>query len=191
MRRDSYDWNARHDIHLQLSQQGNKLKMKTAIASIVLSTSLVGCVATAETPILERNKETARQFYQDLWFTNNTDMYSEYVAESYIVHDIGPAKGVTEPAITQKQIADVFHGFGDLTGEIDYQIAEGDKVATRWFVKLDPTEEAEALGMTPVDGVAIINVFRFNDEGKIVEIWNHRHDVELPRPPESQRGIAQ
>ena len=165
--------------------------MKTALAALAASSVLIGCVATADTPILERNKETARQFYQDLWFTDNTDMYSEFVADSYIVHDIGPAKGVTEPAITQKEIADVFHSFWALTGEIDYQIAEGDKVATRWFVKLDPTEEAEALGMTPVDGVAIINVFRFNEDGKIVEIWNHRHDVELPRPPESYRGIAQ
>lgn len=165
--------------------------MKTAIAAIVASSFVTGWVATAETPTLDRNKETARQFYQDLWFTNNTDMYSKYVADFYVVHDIGPAKGVTEPAITQKQIADVFHEFGDLTGEIDYQIAEGDKVATRWIVKLDPTEEAKALGMTPVDGVAIINVFRFNEEGKIVEIWNHRHDVELPRPPESYREIAQ
>lgn len=165
--------------------------MKTAITAIAASSFMMGWVATAETTTLDRNKETARQFYQDLWFTDNTDMYSEYVADSYVVHDIGPAKGVTEPAITQKQIADVFHGFGDLTGEIDYQIAEGDKVATRWFVKLDPTEEAKALGMAAVDGVAIINVFRFNEEGKIVEIWNHRHDVELPRPPESYRGIAQ
>ena len=165
--------------------------MKTTIAALFLNVSLAGCITTAETSNLERNKETARQFYQDLWFTNNTDMYADYVADTYVVHDIGPAKGVTEPADTQKEIADVFHSFGDLTGEIDYQIAEGDKVATRWFVKLEPSSEAEALGMTAVDGVAIINVFRFNDEGKIVEIWNHRHDVELPRPPESYRGIAQ
>ena len=165
--------------------------MKTSIFALAASSLLIGCTTTSDVTALERNKETARQFYQDLWFTDNTDMYSDYVAESYIVHDIGPAKGVTEPAITQKEIADIFHSFGDLTGEIDYQIAEGDKVATRWFVRLDPTSEAEALGMTAVDGVAIINVFRFNTEGKIVEIWNHRHDVELPRPPESYRGIAQ
>lgn len=165
--------------------------MKSTIIALTASSVLIGCATTADKPILERNKETARQFYQDLWFTDNTDLYSDYVADSYIVHDIGLAKSVMEPAITQKEIADVFHSFGDLTGEIDYQIAEGDKVATRWFVKLDPNEEAEALGMTAVDGVAIINVFRFNTEGKIVEIWNHRHDVELPRPPESYRGIAQ
>jgi len=165
--------------------------MKTTIALTAISVLFVGCTAFADANDLERNKQTARNFYQDLWFSNATEKYADYVADTYVVHDIGPAKGITEPAIRQKEIADIFHGFGDLTGTIDYQIAEGDKVATRWFVKLDPTEDAQELGMTPVDGVAIINVFRFNDDGKIVEIWNHRHDVELPRPPESYRGIPQ
>ena len=151
---------------------------------------LTSCATLQEPNETERNKDIAQKFYQDLWFSNNTENYAQYVADTYVVHDIGPAKGITEPAIKQKEIADVFHSFGELGGEIDYQIAEGDKVATRWFVKLDPTDEAKQIGMTKVDGVAIINVFRFNDEGKIVEIWNHRHDVELPRPPDSYRESA-
>lgn len=145
--------------------------------------ALAACASEADTDVLERNKEVARNFYEDLWFSENTDNYSEYVADTYIVHDVGPRKGVEEAAVEQKNIADLFHSFGDMTGKIDYQIAEGDKVATRWFISLDPNEEMAAMGFPPVDGVAIINVFRFNDEGKIVEVWNHRHDVELPQPP--------
>ena len=142
-----------------------------------------------EDSVAQRNKATARAFYENLWFTNNTSMYANYVADTYVIHDIGPNKGLVETAVTQKEIADRFHSFGELSGVIDYQIAEGDKVATRWFISLTPNEKALAMGMTPVDKVAIINVFRFNEDGKIVEIWNHRHDVELPRPPEGQRGI--
>ena len=165
--------------------------MKRIFISIAAMGALAGC-ATIENPnVTERNKDIARQFYEDLWFSNNTDAYADYVADTYVVHDVGPAKGVTETAITQKEIADTFHSFGELSGEIDYQIAEGDKVATRWFVSLAPSESAQNMGMTAVDGVAIINVFRFDDAGKIVEIWNHRHDVELPRPPEGYRGVEQ
>ena len=130
----------------------------------------------------ERNKEIARKFYEDLWFSNKTDTYADYVAEEYIVHDVGDRKGTTEEAVAQKGIADFFHSMGEMTGEIDYQIAEGDKVATRWWITMTPSEFARERGMTDIDRVAIINVFRFNDEGKIVEIWNHRHDVELPQP---------
>ncbi|NVD44308.1 ester cyclase [Qipengyuania atrilutea] len=130
----------------------------------------------------ERNKRLAAEFYEDLWFSNNTDAFSEYVAPEYVVHDVGDRKNVTEKAIAQKEIADLFHSFGELRGEIDYQIAEGDKVATRWFISLSPNENGQRMGMTSVERVPIINVFRFNEDGKIVEIWNHRHDVDLPQP---------
>ena len=163
--------------------------MKRIFISIAAMGALAGCATIEDPNVTERNKDIARQFYEDLWFSNNTDAYADYVADTYVVHDVGPAKGVTETAITQKEIADTFHSFGELSGEIDYQIAEGDKVATRWFVSLAPSESAQNMGMTAVDGVAIINVFRFDDAGKIVEIWNQRHDVELPRPPEGYRGV--
>lgn len=163
--------------------------LKTIVSLTLALGLLAGCQPADDQDITSRNKEIALNFYQDLWFSDNTEKYADYVAETYVIHDIGNAKGLTEPAINQKKIADTFHSFGVLTGEIDYQIAEGDKVATRWFVSLDPNPEAMAMGMTAVDGVAIINVFRFNPDGKIVEIWNHRHDVELPRPPEGPRGI--
>lgn len=29
--------------------------------------------------------------------------------------------------------------------------------------------------------IPIINVFRINNDGKIVEIWNHRHDIDTPQ----------
>ncbi len=124
---------------------------------------------------LETNKEIARNFYQDLWFTNNTEKYKDYVADEYIVHDIFERKGLTEPAIEQKNIADMFWKNGELNGKIDYQIAEGDLVATRWQASLKPnTLFGKILGM---EKLGIINVFRFKD-GKIVEILNHRHDIE-------------
>lgn len=154
------------------------------LALMALVVTAAACTAPGADSTEERNKEIARKFYEDLWFAANTDRYLDYVAETYIVHDVGDRKGVTESAIAQKEIADLFHSFGQMTGVIDYQIAEGDKVATRWFISLDPNEQAEAMGFYEVDNVAIINVFRFNEDGKIIEIWNHRHDVELPQPPD-------
>lgn len=165
------------------------MSLRATITSAIVFTVTSACAPAGDGDLAERNKEIARAFYQNLWFTDNTEKYAEYVDDTYVIHDIGDAKGLTEFAVKQKEIADAFHSFGDLTGVIDYQIAEGDKVATRWFVSLDPSDAAEEMGMTPVDGVAIINVFRFNEAGKIVEIWNHRHDVELPRPPPGPRGV--
>ena len=126
--------------------------------------------------IQERNKALAREFYEDLWFSDNTDRYNRYVADEYIVHDIGDRKGVIEPAIEQKEIPDFFHSQGEMTGSIDFQIADGDLVATRWQWKMKPTSLMFRM-MGGRNQIPIINVFRFED-GKIVEIWNHRHDID-------------
>lgn len=157
---------------------------QTLLAGVVVLAACSGPAVDEGRALEARNKEIALKFYEDLWFSQNTDKYTDYVADTYVVHDLGGRKGVTEAAVEQKNIADLFHGFGQMGGRIDYQIAEGDKVATRWFIDLEPNEQARAMGFFEVDDVAIINVFRFNDEGKIVEIWNHRHDVELPQPPD-------
>ncbi|MEM9363699.1 MAG: nuclear transport factor 2 family protein [Bacteroidota bacterium] len=128
----------------------------------------------------EINKEIARNFYQDLWFTNNTDKYVDYIAEEYVVHDIGDRKGVTEPAIEQKIIADRFWEGGSWDSKIDYQIAEGDLVATRWTANYK-ADSFIAKVMFGTGSIPIINVFRIED-GKIVEIWNHRHDIDTNVP---------
>ena len=126
----------------------------------------------------ETNKASARSFYENLWFTNNTDAYSDFMADEYIIHDIRGEDGLTEPAIRQKEIADFFWENGSMTGSIDYQLANGDLVATRWHWKYSPSTFLGRILIGETE-IPIINVFRFRD-GKIVEVWNHRHDIDIP-----------
>ena len=62
-----------------------------------------------------------------------------------------------------------------MSGEINYQIADGDLVATRWEWQFKPTTFLGRI-LKGRDNLPIINVFRFED-GKIVEVWNHLHDI--------------
>jgi len=158
--------------------------LKPTSVVLVLALATAAAVATSQ-PVgaqgldaarLEENKRLARAFYEDLWFSRNTDKYQDYVAETYVVHDTGDRKGVTEPAVEQKNIADFFWANGELSGVIDYQIAEGDLVATRWRARLEPRTLLGRILLAEGE-LPIINVFRFRD-GKIVEIWNHRHDID-------------
>lgn len=128
----------------------------------------------------EVNKEIAKNFYEDLWFTNNTDNYAKYVSDTYVVHDIGKRKGVIEPAIEQKNIADFFWEQGEFDSKIDFQIAEGDLVATRWTGTFKANTLFGRLAIESKRPISIINVFRIKDD-KIVEFWNHRHDIETPQ----------
>ncbi len=125
----------------------------------------------------EVNKALATRFYNEVWFSRNPDVVDEIIAPNYTIHDIGDNKGLTEPAAMQKDVAEMFWNNGNMSGTIDFQIAEGDLVATRWQWDFEPTSWwMKALGgRRPLP---IINVFRFED-GKVVEIWNHRHDIDF------------
>ncbi|MEM6765493.1 MAG: ester cyclase [Bacteroidota bacterium] len=144
--------------------------------AVNLSHAQLDSTSMGEPTVEETNKQIAWKFYDDLWFNQRTENYAKYVADTYIVHDIEDRKNVTEPAIEQKEIADFFWENGELTCELDYQIAEGDMVATRWTAGYKPKTllGKVILGDRPIP---IINVFRIQD-GKIVEIWNHRHDID-------------
>ena len=126
--------------------------------------------------VQEKNKALARKFYEKVWFSNHPEVVDEIVAAEYVVHDIGDVKGVTEEAAMQKDIAGFFWQNGEMNGRIDFQIAEGDLVATRWQWEFQPTTWWMRL-LSGKNEIPIINVFRFK-EGKIVEIWNHRHDID-------------
>ncbi|MGI9552523.1 MAG: ester cyclase [Aurantibacter sp.] len=128
---------------------------------------------------IESNKQIALKFYNDLWATNNTDKYAETVSDSYVVHDIGERKNVTEPAIQQKKIADFFWDNGDLEFILDYQIAERDLVMTRWSAAYTP-QTLFGKFFIGKGHIPIINVVRIKN-GKIVEFWNHRHDIDTPQ----------
>lgn len=158
--------------------------MKNIILIMLLVSLIIPLYAQTDTLKLidkqlieERNKELAKGFYNDLWFTNNTDNYKKYMADTYVAHDIGDRKGVTEPAIEQKLIADRFWENGSWDAIINYQIADGDLVATRWEATYVP-ETLLGKIMYGSGTIPIINVFRFNKQGKIVELWNHRHDID-------------
>ena len=151
--------------------------MRTIHMSLVISLMTISSFSQDQTKI---NKEIARNFYQDLWFTNNTNSYKKYVADQYIVHDIGDRKGVTEPAVEQKNIADFFWKNGEFDCKIDYQIAEGDLVATRWTGSFKGKTLFGRIALENKKPISIINVFRIKN-GKIVELWNHRHDIDTPQ----------
>ena len=126
----------------------------------------------------EANKAAARLFYERVWFTNNPDHVDEFFAPEYVAHDTGDRKGVTEKAEMQKEIAGFLWANSDISGSIDYQIADCNMVATRWQAKFEPT----SLMFKILGGrkqIPIINVMRF-ENGKVVEIWNHRHDIDTP-----------
>jgi steroid delta-isomerase-like uncharacterized protein len=101
-------------------------------------------------------------------------------ADDYIRHDLRPTQAASGPA-GQARIAEHFRrAFPDVQWRIDLILADGDLVAARWTASGTHTgrwgDVAPTGRRTEFSGV---NIFRFNSDGKVAEIWNHRDDLGL------------
>ncbi len=129
---------------------------------------------------VDANKGLVERFYEEVWGRGNVRVADEVFAEDYVRHDLRPTRADPGPA-GQARIAEQFRrAFPDLQWRIDFILGEGDLVAARWTASgthtaawgdIPPTRKrAEFSG---------VNIFRFGEHGKVVEIWNHRDDLGL------------
>lgn len=125
----------------------------------------------------QANKELIRRFYDEVWNKGNTAFVFQVFAENYVRHDLRTGTPPTGPA-GQKQVADDFRAaFPDLEYRVDMLVAENDLVVARWTMRGTNTGQ---WGKVPATNRTInvsgVNIFRL-ENGKVVEIWNHRDDL--------------
>jgi steroid delta-isomerase-like uncharacterized protein len=121
--------------------------------------------------VSEENKALVRRWYEELFNEGNLDVADEIVSSNHISHDptlpdlpVGPDG--------QKQLVNFYRGaFPDARIAIEDQMAEGDKVTTRWTGR--GNHQGELMGVAPtgnqvsVSGISISRI----SEGKIEETW--------------------
>jgi ketosteroid isomerase-like protein len=121
----------------------------------------------------EQNKATARRWFFDIIAEGRLAVADEIFAANHVIHDPhAPPSGWPDGPAGLKMVASVFGGsFDHWNITVDDQIAEGDRVASRWTASATNTGSLQ--GMPPT-GKAVrvtgVNVARFA-EGKIVESW--------------------
>ena len=120
----------------------------------------------------EQNKAAARKVFE-AFNTGDVDSLDEAVAPDSVDHDPYNPHASEGVEGLKKTIAMYRDAFPDLRITIEDQIAEGDKVVTRWTGT--GTHQGEVLGI-PASGktstITGIGIDRFED-GKIVEAWNN------------------
>ena len=118
----------------------------------------------------EKNKAVARRFLDELWNRSNFAVVDGLLARDYDGHSSTVIRGPEGAVafIPQARVA-----FPDFQFEVHDQIAEGDKVATRW--KVVGTHEGSFQGVPP-SGKRIemtgITIFRLAN-GKLVDGWTN------------------
>ena len=131
----------------------------------------------------EQNKTTARRWFTDIITQGRMGVADEIFAARHVIHDPhAPPGGWPNGPEGLKMVAEPMRGaFPDLNVTIEDQIAEGDKVVTRWTAR--GTHRGPLRGM-PATGKTVLvtgaNVARFAD-GQIVESWFHFDMLSLLR----------
>jgi steroid delta-isomerase-like uncharacterized protein len=129
---------------------------------------------------VDANRRLIERFYDEVWARGNIHFTDEVFAEDYVRHDLRSTQAAPGAA-GQARIAEQFRSaFPDLQWRIDLILGERDLVAARWTASGTHTGE---WGDLPPTGKRAefsgVNIFRFGEHGKVVEIWNHRDDLGL------------
>jgi predicted ester cyclase len=147
----------------------------------------------------EVNKAVARRELEEIFTQGNLEVAEEIYAPNYLSHPTATAVRSASEDIhgveAARQIAAARRrAFPDLTYTIEDQIAEGDKVATRFRAR--GTHLGELAGRAPTGKeveVRGINICRI-EGGKIAEHWPHADILGMLRQlgffPDQERGAG-
>jgi steroid delta-isomerase-like uncharacterized protein len=114
------------------------------------------------------NKAISRRRFEELWNGGNLDALSELATEDVVFRDrdMGEHRGheATRTFVTMYR-----HAFPDLRFTIEEQIAEGDKVVTRWTAR--GSHRGELMGIPPTEKSATVSGMTLDriTDGRIAE----------------------
>ena len=118
----------------------------------------------------EQNKSLVRRFIEEVWNQGNLDFIDEVVASDYLDHM--PQAEANGPEGARQFYAALHTAFPDIHFMIEDQIAEGDKVVSRWTARATHTGEFMGIAPTGRQGVVTGIVIDRIANGKFVEGWS-------------------
>src|SRR5215204_3509929 len=135
----------------------------------------------------EENKAIFRRYAEEVGNQHNFELVDEIFEERYISHQPDGSTLVRGPEDVKRFQGEFHSAFPDFHISIEDQIAEGDKVVSRYTIRgihqrafrdMAPTgKEIEIKGVT---------IFRFSPEGKVVETWDSYDQLSLMRQSTEQ-----
>ncbi|GAB4228098.1 MAG: hypothetical protein Tsb0021_05290 [Chlamydiales bacterium] len=118
--------------------------------------------------------KTTRRLFDEVFSNNNIEVLNELVSENVTIHDDAikdSKKGLTSLKTAEKNY---WKAFPDKKATIDSLWTVDDSVIVRW--KCTGTHKGMLEDISPTNKKFNINgiaIYKFNNEGKIVEIWQN------------------
>ena len=128
----------------------------------------------------EENKAISRRADEELFDRGNLDVADELFAPNFVFHDPASGEDWHGPESVKRYASMMRAAFPDLHYAVEDQIAEGDKVVTRWTIRGTHQGEIEEFGpptgkQAELQGISIHRI----EGGKIVEEWNRYDNLSL------------
>ena len=121
----------------------------------------------------EENKQKARRMMEEAFGGGKLEIVDEILDPDFVCYDPNSEAGEVRGADTIKREIEWFrNAVPDLTYTVEDQLAEGDKVVTRW--KATGTHQGEFFGVAPTGKrieMSGIQIDRFDEDGRMVEEW--------------------
>lgn len=120
----------------------------------------------------EENKALSRRVIEECFNKGNLALADELCAPDYVDHDAPPGFSPGVEGFKQ-QVAMYRAAFPDVQITVEDQVAEGDKVVTRWTGR--GTHKGELMGIAPTNKEVTVTGMSINRivEGRIVEHWEN------------------
>jgi steroid delta-isomerase-like uncharacterized protein len=121
----------------------------------------------------QRNKDVSRRLIEEVFNQGKLELLDELAAQDSVGHDAAMPEPTTGPEGMKRLIGNYRTAFPDIRFTIEDQVAEGDRVATRWTAR--GTHEGDLWGISPtgrqstVTGITIDRI----EGGKIAEAWTN------------------
>jgi steroid delta-isomerase-like uncharacterized protein len=141
----------------------------------------------------QENKALARRVLEEMFNKGNLNLADEVFAPDYVDHDPAMPEDIRGPEGFKEYVSIFRTAFPDIHLEIEDQVAEGDKVVTRWTGT--GTHEGDLMGIAPtgnkvtLPGMEIVRI----SGGKLAEGWEGYDSMVLmeqlgvmPSPEEEQ-----
>jgi predicted ester cyclase len=120
----------------------------------------------------EENKQKARRVLEEAFGQGNTSVIDEVLRSDFVCYDPNSETGEIRGEDIKGEIEYFHQALPDATYTVEDQVAEGDKVVSRWTAR--GTHRGEFFGVAPTGNrveFTGIQIDRFDESGKLVEEW--------------------
>jgi steroid delta-isomerase-like uncharacterized protein len=159
-----------------------KLTARPLVAALALATGLGIAIrglrsrregSQRRSTMNETNKAISRRVVEDLFNEGRLEAADEIVTTDFVGHDPASPEPVLGPEGLKRNVEGYRTAFPDVRLSIDDEIAEGDRVVTRWTAR--GTHQAELFGIPATGKQATVTGMTIDRivEGRIAESWTN------------------